>query len=408
MPARRWPDGSAPRHSWRGAAARRLRELAERIDPALGPATGAVPVRGMGVPLRGVAGHGEHHTSRGLNVSGAPEHWARLVSDAGLAEPLGPPADVGALGAAPDSSAVMGHFAAVWHLGSRLWGGMVRALPGAAQAKSPTTADPGPADERTADPGPGDERPAQVPVGAARPAVPRLMLGHPQRRAPAEPATAPAEAPPVAGASTEAPRTTDQAAQSAPVLRIRPGRGEERADVVGAPSSPTNASLHAEPPVVRPALRASRVFEDAELASQRHASGVPQRATLPRQTAPSVQHSPPLPQTAPAPAPAPVAVPGTPAPTTPRPAAPGVPTQAAGAVVVRTEAARTEAARTEQPQQPQGHPSAVPDRPAAPPLTGTWPELAPRPAPGAQQTAPAGLETGMARTARLNDERLAV
>ncbi|UVJ39186.1 hypothetical protein [Arthrobacter sp. CJ23] len=67
---------------------------------------------------------------------------------------------------------------------------------------------------------------------------------------------------------------------------------------------------------------------------------------------------------------------------------------------------RPEAARPE--QHPHAHPSTVPDRSPSPPLGGIWPELAPRPAPGPQQTPPERFEGALARAARLNEERQAV
>ncbi|MHC6222499.1 hypothetical protein [Arthrobacter sp. MMS24-S77] len=54
----------------------------------------------------------------------------------------------------------------------------------------------------------------------------------------------------------------------------------------------------------------------------------------------------------------------------------------------------------------QSHPSTSPDRTPAAPITGNWPELAPRPAP--QPAAETLATAAMARAARLSNEQLAI
>lgn len=420
MPARPWPDEGSPGRGgppgsgtrWRGAAARRLRELAERIDPARGQAFGG-PATGVSFGS-GSDSAGARPTAarglevRGLDVSGAPEHWAKLVRDAGLAAPLDSSPEPRAPGAALDAPAVAGHFAAVLHLGSRLRGEMARALPGLPWAKSPTTAAPGPGDGRlapisTSSAGPrtpdswaSDTATPDSGDAVQHPTSPRLTLGRQMRRVPAPipfPTPVPTEGPPVARPALRAPapaKDVEQASQlviasapakkpqktaqatppDAPVLRIRPRRAAENdSGLARAASSP---ALHPETPVARPALRASGLPGDVARASQRLPSNPLRPATTP-----------------PAPAPG------------------GMTPQTASAVVVRSEAARPEQPR------PQAHASTVQDRrlqdrTPAPPMAGIWPELAPRPTPGPQQTSPERLEGALARAARLTAERQAV
>ncbi|MCX2748504.1 hypothetical protein OOZ51_11850 [Arthrobacter sp. MI7-26] len=56
----------------------------------------------------------------------------------------------------------------------------------------------------------------------------------------------------------------------------------------------------------------------------------------------------------------------------------------------------------------QGHPSTTADRTPAAPITGNWPELAPRPALRTTEQTSAAATAAMARAARLNREQLAV
>ncbi len=79
MPALPWLDGK-----WRRSAARRLRELAERLEPPLRPdaAAGDRPAGVVGTE-RGV-GTKRPTPVRRMDISGAPEHWVQLLRDAGL------------------------------------------------------------------------------------------------------------------------------------------------------------------------------------------------------------------------------------------------------------------------------------------------------------------------------------
>ncbi|HKU31147.1 MAG TPA: hypothetical protein VJQ60_11720, partial [Arthrobacter sp.] len=93
MRALPWPD-------WLRSAARRLRELAERLEspsrlPSEGPDGGTRP----GAPgTEGAATVGMTRPTpvRTLDMSGAPEHWVKLLRDAGLAPEATPePPDAG-------------------------------------------------------------------------------------------------------------------------------------------------------------------------------------------------------------------------------------------------------------------------------------------------------------------------
>lgn len=86
-----------PAHRWRSAAAERLRGLADTIDSAAARDAGATAgdprpaEHDAGAALGGgpsgptATGLTEGTTSgRGLDITGAPEHWVRLLRDAGL------------------------------------------------------------------------------------------------------------------------------------------------------------------------------------------------------------------------------------------------------------------------------------------------------------------------------------
>ncbi|MCT9870849.1 hypothetical protein [Paenarthrobacter aurescens] len=171
----------------------------------------------------------------------------------------------------------------------------------------------------------------------------------------------PSEAPPLArpGVRTLAPREGEaQAPPHMPVLRLRPARPGS------LPDAPAN--------VAGPVVRATTRVEDAEQAPQRTPANLAgpsiRDSSAPKRAEHTPQHTP----------------------------------------------QRNEPQSAPQPQaqaQAQGHPSAVGVHTPAPPVNGTWPELAPRPAHTTTNTQPAPLtplENAMSRQARLHDERLAV
>jgi|GEM_PF-6737607 len=425
MPARPWPDGPAGSHGpagWRQGLAARLRGIAERIDPAgRGPSVpGAVPGTPLDVPPGTGLVTGSPTPARGFDLSGAPEHWVRLLRDAGLAPAEGGSAagdgstagDGSAAGAATDDAAsideptVRRHFGLSRMRKLRLQSTTARMSSSAAVPKSPTTAastrDLSAESTRIQDRGPiHGTAPAQ--------ATARTPAAH-SANGPVAPLARPVLRP--FGAPKDVEQASQRADNAVPTLRLRPDRNAPSNAVPPVPgSSPTAGSQlaepsHAMPPrepqpaptlmtplqpthtqrtpttsastdqttaprnaphVVRPALRLSARSKDVEQASQRAGRG-----------------SIPAPRT-----------PG-PAPASAKPKTPP------------TAVALPHAAEGQQPEPKTPHAS-TPQHPAPkPPLTGTWPELAPKPSP--QPTAPSSehFEHALARAARLSIERSAV
>ena len=399
MPARPWPDGSA---GWRRGLASRLRGLAERLDPGR-PAgqgsslPGASPVAAPGTGLEA----GGPTAARGFDLSGAPEHWVRLLRDAGLA-PAGASADDAAIVEMPTvvPPTVRGNFGLSLLRKSRLWPTTARMPSGAAEPKSPTTAAPR-HETQTQDTGilpEASDAPSDAPgTVAASLAGPALRSFAPLK---------------------DAERASQRGGRAVPVLRLRPDRGK--------PASPPPSQAASEPRKsaqrVRHALRPLTRENDAEQAPQRNADGVPVLRLRPQSLRPQRLR----PQT----------------PAQPRPAAPTQSTQSGHPTSghptskhpTSERSAAVEASRVARPElprepakpaqgptpksstpkspsvpKPQGHPSSAGVPAPKPALSGEWPELALKPGPPPQAShSSEPLEHALARAARLNQERSAV
>ncbi len=381
MPALPWLDGRRPRDLWRHAAARRLRELAERLERPLQPDGGA----GAAVVETGreVGTGREVETERPtpvrrLDISGAPEHWVRLLRDAGLvATPPNPRSDIPPASPNPRS-----------HI--------------------PPTNPNARADISPSDPNarsdPGESRPDIVSgTGAASPPrssspgpvprmLPRLMLGSRLQR------------------PTSTGSLPDRAAGSAASIswpHLAPPAIPVDEATIDAPAAPAveAVSPHA-PQAVRPVLRLRGI--PLVIATDRPATrqvvfeqAVPTQAAFEqaaqRQEAPTRSNKTSPPHASP-----PIATPPNPITAQPATMPQLQPPDAARAVVVRPDHPRPEHPNAER----QGHPSTTTERNPASPLTGNWPELRTRPA--AQPAAERAATEALARAARLSNEQLAV
>lgn len=387
MPALPWLDGRWPRNPWRRSVARRLRELAERLepplhrDPAPGSRSGGRPA-GVGM-RRGVGTEGPTPVRR-LDMSGAPEHWVQLLRDAGLVPSFpdprshippstpnppahippsdpNPPGDIPPSTPNPRSHPDEYHPSIVRETGSPAsrWNRVLEPTTQRYTPESPIP-DDGPA--------PGAPSPAdaltlpKAPTAPKSSFLPRLTLGKRLQSAHA------------AGSSPV--RAPEPAAASFP--SIRPSPSKDSVETLAIPSSEAASSDAPQPRhVLR--LRGTR----------------PANATTTPAPGQAKQHqAPPAAaiETSPANATPPDA-------TTPRPSTTPLhrPPEAARAVVVGLKNAEH-----------QGHPSTTPDHTPAAPTTGNWPELAPRPAPQPTGETPAAATAAMARAARLSHEQLAV
>ncbi len=389
MPARPWPDGML---AWRRGLASRLRGMAERLEPG-GPATrGPSPAApsGTGGPTA------RSTPSRGFDLSGAPEHWVRLLRDAGLA-PAGdgsaadaPIVDVPAVDAPTvDAPTVRGHFGLSRLRKFRLRPATARMPFASSEPKGPTTAGLrlDAATQATEPPSAAfDSSDPVTPPQRGDNAVPTLRL-RPER----------------VGSTQSAPvRTTPPQPTPALMTHAQPTHAEPTHIQQPTPGTPAPTDQTTEPRdaphVVRPALRLLARSKNVEQASQSGNRGI---APGPQLTAP--QEATPQ-QAAPA-APMP---PGPVNPQAPNqvPAKPdhGRPTPPAAVVLPHTPESH---APKPEPSPPH---ASTPQHPAPKaPLTGTWPKLAPKPSPQTTtQSSSEHLEHALARAARLNHERSAV
>ncbi len=388
MPALPSPETGS---SWRGSAARRLRGVAAWLD---GGATGDSGVYGpssvsgafSALGASSVSGASSEGTTsvRGFELNGAPEHWVRLLRDAGLAPPVAgpalrpwsrfrrahqapqnapatsPAASAPAPAPAPASQAppVVGPALRAWERlrGAKQASQVAKSIPISQPGPSfpipspPESPAPAPTQPSYAHPSSGNRRPFVPPVPQASLAVrPALRVWIRSKGAEQAPQHIPGEAPPLVGPGVRplAPRKdAEQAPQRMPVLRLRPARSRSLL------AAPTN--------VAGPVVRDSSTPKRAEQAPQR----IPNEA--PPVAGPAVRDS-------------------------------GAPK-------------RAEQAPQRSPE-PQGHPSAVRNHTPASPTRGTWPELTPRPAHTLKNTQSAPLtplENAISRQTRLHDEQAAL
>lgn len=361
MPALPWLDGRRFRNPWRHKAARRLRELAERLErpsqlDAEADAGAAVVETGRIAGTGRIVGTGRAVGTEGptparrLDTSGAPEHWVQLLRDAGLVANPNPRSHTPPTSPNP------------------------RSHPG--ESSPNIVSETGPAS------------PARnSALGPVARTLPRLMLGSRLQRP-----TSTGSLPDRAAGSAATISWPHLAPPAIPV-------GEATIDAPAAPAVDA-VSPHA-PQSTRPVLRLRGI--PLVIAKDRPATrqvvfeqAVPTQAALEqaeqRQEAPtgSNKTSPPNPITA-------------------QPATPPLhqPPDAARAVVVLPEHPRPEHPNAEHPNaEHQGHPSTTPERAPSAPITGNWPEMAPRPAP--RPAAERATTEEMARAARLSNEQLAV
>ncbi len=337
------PDGWRPRNPWRRSAARLLRELAERLEPPPHPdaESGAGAAEAVGTE-RGV-GIQRPTSVRRLDISGAPEHWIRLLRDAGLVpSPPNPRSHI------PPSP------------------------PNARSHIPPTQPNPRSHPQesragRTTEPGSSSSLrtgPERMPApGTISERWPLIRLG-------------PSPSPRVTEGPTAAPDNPRTAPH--PRLWLRPPHG---------------SSAELRPFSADHAITCTTPRPDE-----------PQSPAVQRQTALSLPAQPPV-------APFPNAHSTTPEPQpTPKLTAPA-PQVASPAVVGSETSDQRPSPAPHQEHHPRehqapGHPSTTPERASAAPLTGNWPELAPRPAP--QPTVETSATAAIARAARLSNEQLAV
>lgn len=394
MPALPWLDERWPGNSWRHAAARRLRELAERLEPPLHRGAGA-GVRSGGRPAgvvgmrRGVGTEGRTPVRR-LDMSGAPEHWVQLLRDAGLVPSFpdprshippstpnppahippsdpNPPADIPP--STPNARSHPDEYppSIVRETGSPAsrWNRVLEPASRRFTRESPIP-DDGPA--------PGAPSPTDaltLPEAATAPKssfLPRLTLGKRLQSAHA------------AGSS---PVRAPEPAAAASFPSIRPSPSKDSVETLAIPSSEA-----ASPDAPQPRHVLRLLGTRPANATTRPAPGQAKQHQEP--PAAAIEATPP--NASPANATPPNATPPRP-PTTPL----HRPPEAARAVVVGLKNAEH-----------QGHPSTTPDHAPAAPTTGNWPELAPRPAPQPTDETPAAATAAMARAARLSHEQLAV
>ncbi len=399
MPARPWPDGPA---GWRRGLAGRLRALAGRIGPA-----GQGPPDGIGGPAT-PSGPVSPTPARGFDLSGAPEHWVRLLRDAGLAPAEGGPAAAGGPVPAVDGATVPGHFGLSRLRKIRLWPTTARMRSAVIEPKSPTTA-------------PGQDTPSEgtleQDVGSRDSGI--QDMGTLAANFDAPDAVAPTLAGPALrplAPSKDVEKAPQRIADRVPVLRLRPDRTvlsrpmqptpapsytaqptptvstpAQRVPARPAPALPTPVPSTATGPttdprearrLVRPALRLLPRPKDVEQASQR-------ASQAPAKTSPAAEHPT---------RPAAVVLPKSPEPPPrkPQPTEPNAP-----------ESQLADPKPAEEPKAP--HPSSAAEHTPKSPLTGTWPELAPKPNPQTTTSQSSEhLEHALARAARLSVERSAV
>lgn len=368
MPALPSPD---PRFSWRRAAARGLRKVAERLEPRRGsdPAGPSVAsaVSDSATPVRG------------FDVDGAPEHWVQLLRDAGLVSAGNPAPVVRAVVRA----AVLPAVRPAVRLWTRFWSADRARQVVSSDAPPPVVRPDMRASSRAWDADPAPQRVSSQGAYVQPAQSQSLRLRLPSNALQA--AALRAETPPVSGPDKRASGSkwdAGRAPQRVPVLRLR-------------------TKLSETPLLVGPDMRASGPTSDAGQATQ-HTSTPAARTGL--RGKPDPEHAGQDPHRVPSERPSVV-----------RPARGG-----------KTDAQHPEQAPLRDPQapqrphpeprshlepqpqnQPQGHPSTITAHATAPAIAGNWPELAPRPATQApQQTA--GLVDALGRHARLNNEQLAV
>lgn len=418
-----------PGHRWRSTAAGWLRSAADILSPA---AAQDHARQGGGYPAQGPA----RAAGRTFDVDGAPEHWVKLLRDAGLA--VGSPETTEAAGAPALGSQEAGSPAPARPAAREAAASPVPARrPGespAARSRRAVAADAGPAtgsgQTTAADAGTGSRRPR----AAAGLRLPQLLIG---RRA---------------GGSQPASRKTgtqatpeQQVADPHGTHRLDPGPGSSLAPPVsGTPGhaspSPGRSARPADPaPASGPYQPASRLrpgtWPAQPIPTQQP---IPTHADLRAQAdLPAQPDEPAQPHVPPPAGPAGPAglrgltgLPGLPVvsgpPAQSRPAATRPP--AGGAVRHPGRAAvETLPPHLPPPTVPNGpgpamsshpleraggqFPETVPEQPAgrlSPALAGEWPELPLSPAVPAINAAPERVEQALARNFRLRDEQGAV